>query len=174
MVSNRNKLLVCLGDRKRRQNAAIDLLLIDFCAPDDPILSIDFLPDGEEQITIKIKNSPATEDRKINIEKLVTCVQNEDSLVSFALGNLLSFNETYKSSKETIANTNTYDSIKILCEDSATTPISEKVSERLEAGVSVRLIGESASGKTVSTAQVVCRLKQLALSAYNDWTLAKG
>ena len=161
MVSNRNKLLIRLGDRKRRQNAAIELLLIDFCAPDDPILSIDFLPDGEEQISIKIKNSSATEDRKINIEKLVTCAQNEDSLVSFALGNLLSFNETYKSSKETIANTNAYDSIKILCEDSVTTPISEKVGERLEAGVSVRLIGESASGKTVSTAQVVCRLKQL-------------
>lgn len=105
MTSNRNKLLIRLGDKKRRQSAAIELLVNDFSAPDAPILPIDFLPDGEEQITIKIENKPAVEAHKISIEELVTCVQNGDSLVSFAIGHLFPFNEIYKSPKENIANT---------------------------------------------------------------------
>ncbi len=161
MTSNRDKLLIHLGDKKRRQGTAIELLVNDFGAPDDPILPIDFLPGGDGQITIRIKkNILPEEEHKISVEELVKCVHTGNSLVSFALGNLLPFNEIYKPSKESIPNTNSYATIESLCEDSVLTPVSGKVTERLESGISVRLIGESASGKTVSVAQVVCRLMQ--------------
>ncbi len=164
-TSNRNDLLIRLGDRTNRLCAAIELIENDISSALDPILSIELSPHGEDQLSIRIKNCSLTEEITIGVDELIICVKNNESLVYFALDHLLSFNEPYKHKNEdALSNSYSKDGLKSLCDGSVASPLSEKISERLDSGISVRLIGESASGKTISTAQAICQLSQLGWS----------
>ena len=164
MSINRNKLLIDLGNKQKSQIAAVELLLHDFCMPTNSILPLEILPLNDDKITIKLYTDNFAEEKIIDVQKLVYNLQKGKQPILFVLETLYVIPATNHASSNFISDSNTYDTIKKLCENSVLTQISEKVCERAEAGASTRLIGESASGKTISVAQVICRLRQIGWS----------